>query len=295
MKRRNVTHYHISYTTCLRHTLYSIVFLLCLTRLSPQTQFRCRMEGCPKVYKYRKARDTHELKCHGLQLQPEEPTPPPTPTMDHKTEHSVARLSFGFFLMNLHDAVREGDGKRLLKLYKVALLYYRAYGHTQYAHSTFLLSVQLNATLSPNLVHNLTWNRFWNTRGGKATNISLDLHLEHLNNFLKSFLRGLGANLTEQSAKRISRSISILKHLLDATDTELGVAKQSGRHCTPDQTNDIRALVQVALEEELFASQAGREFNSFPGFDRNLMSKLNYTEFRLWMRSRLREWRLVPI
>ena len=119
--------------------------------------------------------------------------------------------------------------------------------------------------------------------------------MEHLNGFLKSFLRGLGANLTEASAARISRSIHILKQLLDATDAELGVAKQSGLHRTPDQTNDIRALVQVALEGELFANHPGREFSAFRGFDRDLLSKLNYRDLRVWMKATLRAWRLMPI
>ena len=129
--------------------------------------------------------------------------------------------------------------------------------------------------------------------GGKGKNISLDLHLEHMNNFLKSFLKGLGTNLTEQSADRISRSIGILKQLLDATDTETGVAKQSGKHSTPDQTRDIRVLTEIALEGELFTCHRGREFQAFRGFDQDLLSKLNYQNFRCWMRERLIDWGVV--
>ena len=253
--------------------------------------FGCR--GCPRVFGYRKSRDNHELNIHNLQQQPEEPTPPPAPTRDHKKEHSVARLSFGFFLLNIRDAVREGDGERVLRLYKVALMFYKAYGHTNYAYSSFLLSVQVNFTLPPNLAHSVVFNRFWNTRGGRGNNIGLDLHLEHLNNFLKSFLKGLGTNLTERSADRISRSVSVLKQLLDATDRETGVAKQSGRHRTPDQTRDIRVLTEVALEAELFTCHIGREFQAFPGFDQDLLSKLNYEKFRWWMKERLIDWGVV--
>ena len=103
-------------------------------------------------------------------------------------------------------------------------------------------------------------------------------------------MKGLGTNLTEQSADRISRSISVLKHLLDVTDTEIGVAKQSGRHRTPDQTKDIQALVEVALEGDLFASHPGREFTAFPGFDQDLLSKLDYEQFRGWMSEKLTDW-----
>ena len=68
-------------------------------------------------------------------------------------------------------------------------LIFKAYNHSQYAYSTLLLTVQLNATMSRRLPHYLTWNRFWNVRGGKGKNVPLDHHLEHLNNSLKSFLK----------------------------------------------------------------------------------------------------------
>lgn len=254
-----------------------------------ETNLMCRMEGCPRVFKYSKARDSHEIKFHNLQEQPDIPSS----TKDHKKEHTVSRLSFGFFLLSLRDAVREGDGERLLRLYKVALMMFKVHHHTQYALSTFLLFVQVSFTLPPRLAHSLTWNRFWNSKGGKGNNISLDLHLEHMNNFLKSFLHGLGVNLTEASAERISRSLEVLKQLLSTTDNEIGVAKQSGRHHTPDQKKDIRALAAEALNGGLFENHPGREFKAFPGFDQNLLSTLNYVKYRLWMRDKLKEWGVV--
>lgn len=113
-------------------------------------QFPCRAQGCQQVYTYLKARDNHELKKHNLdiptQTVPEQTTPS---NSDHKQEHTLARLSFSFFIMDMMDAVKEGDGGRLMRLYKVALLYYKAHGHSHYAYSTFLLTLQVNASLTP--------------------------------------------------------------------------------------------------------------------------------------------------
>ena len=69
-----------------------------------------------------------------------------TSEVDHKQQHTEVRLSFGFFLSNKQDAEEEGDGERLLKLYTVPLLFYKAYGHVQIAYSTLLLTLQVNAT-----------------------------------------------------------------------------------------------------------------------------------------------------
>ncbi|KAK7944289.1 hypothetical protein WMY93_000017 [Mugilogobius chulae] len=60
----------------------------------PQPQFPCRHPGC--VIKVKK---------------------------DSIKEHSEARLGFSFLLLNMMDAVKEGDGERLMHLYQVALLF----------------------------------------------------------------------------------------------------------------------------------------------------------------------------
>lgn len=96
---------------------------------SQNKQFPCRVEGCGQLYTYLKARDNHERKKHNIEISsqklPEENTPS---NRDHKKEHTLARLSFGFFILNMMDAVKEGDGERLMRLYKVALLFYKAMG-----------------------------------------------------------------------------------------------------------------------------------------------------------------------
>lgn len=265
-----------------------------VAKASLKKHFPCRQEGCSKVYMHSKGRAAHELQKHNLVL----PTSTTAETMasasDHKHEHTVARLSFSFLLLNMLDAVKEGDGERLMRIYKVALLFYKAYGHGQYAYSTFLLTVQVNATLSPRMAHSVMWNRFWNTRGGKGRNIPLDLHLEHLNGFLKSFLKGLGPNLNERSADRISKSIGVLKELMEHTDEELGVGKRTGAHHV-DMDKDIFALVDIVREAELFKVQEGREFAAFPGFGKNLLALMDYSQLWNWMNARLKDWRKMSI
>lgn len=258
-----------------------------------KNKFHCRMEGCSRIFTYFKSRQTHEIKTHNL-VVPTDSKPIIPTDCDHKYEHTVARLSFSFILLDILDAVKEGDGERLMRLYTVALLFYKAYGHTSYAYSTFLLTVQMNATLSPKVAHSLKWNRFWSTRGGKGRNIPQDLHLEHLNGFLKSFLIGLGPNLNETSAARISRSIGVMKEMMAGTDIELGISGQTGTHHV-DITKDILTLVDTLQEAELFKQQPGRVYAAFPGFRKNLLAKLDHKALWNWMKHKLNEWRSVPL
>ncbi len=180
-------------------------------------------------------------------------------------------------------------------MYTVALLFCKARSHNQYANSTFLLTLKVSATLSLCLAHSLTWNRFWNGKGGKGKNIPLDLHLEHLKSFLKSFLKRLGPSMTKQAADRIRKSFVVLKELMDPTDTELEVSRSSGTHSDAHQTEDILVLIEVVRMAELLKDQLGREFAAFPNFNRNLLSKMKHSELRGRMRSKLQEWRRVPI
>lgn len=112
-------------------------------------RFPCREPGCARMFIYRKARDNHETNIHSLASSASSAAEPTSRSVsaDYKKEHTEARLSFGFLLLNFLDAVKEGDGERLMRLYKVALLIFKTYGHSQYAYSTLLLTVQINATL----------------------------------------------------------------------------------------------------------------------------------------------------
>ena len=63
------------------------------------------------------------------------------------------------------------------------------------AESTILnMLCQYNHDLPPLQAEQLIWSRFVNTSGVRGRNISLDLHLEHLNQVVKNTIQGLGAN-----------------------------------------------------------------------------------------------------
>ncbi len=77
----------------------------------------CNMPGCTKMYKYNKARENHERKKHGLAVASVAvPGTARQSSEDHRKQHTEARLSFSFFLSNMQDAVKEGDGERLYRL-----------------------------------------------------------------------------------------------------------------------------------------------------------------------------------
>ncbi|XP_078606564.1 uncharacterized protein LOC144879197 [Branchiostoma floridae x Branchiostoma japonicum] len=263
----------------------------------PPEPLPCRYPDCHRTFRHEKIRNDHEIQAHDLNMQPT-PNPNSSPDKpkescqeeDYKRNYTLARLSYGLFLRNMRDAVKEGDGERLQRLYSFAMLYYRAYGHTQYAYSSFLMKVQVASILSPHMAHSLVWNRFFNKRGGMGQNISLDLNLENHNNFAKSFLKNMGPNLNEKSALRVTRSLHYLKALMDNQNAALGRRGASGYHHKEKWDEDIKLLVEENRKADLLAVIPGRAFESFPSFNRNLLHKIDYNKTAKWMKEKLKSW-----
>lgn len=84
-------------------------------------------------------------------------------------------LSLSLLLNEFKDAIREGDGNRVIVVWKYVLLIFKATGHKNYAIELFM------SILPPYLAEQLKWGRFINSHGLPGKNISMDLHMEHLN------------------------------------------------------------------------------------------------------------------
>ena len=52
-----------------------------------------------------------------------------------------------------------------------------------------------------------------NTRGGKGLNISLDLHKEQQNRWLKTMLRALGSNIDEKNGARTAGTLESMENI----------------------------------------------------------------------------------
>lgn len=151
----------------------------------------------------------------------EEPSDSPEDNSeDHVYNYHRGKLIFGLFMLDLNDAIREGDRQRLTNLYKIGLLFFNFHGHTKYFYTTLLLPVELHAILPEGKAFRLIWNRFFNKHGWKQRNVPLDLRLEHLNNFLKACLKVLGANMKEKNAQRVALSLETLECILDSVEND---------------------------------------------------------------------------
>lgn len=109
-----------------------------------------------------------------------------------------------------HDAIRMGDGNRILTYWKFLAAIFNHTGHCNYAKEGFILLAQ-SCLLSPRQVAEIKWSSTVNTQGRPGCNIPVDLHLEHLNRRLKGMLHELGSNISAESVKRASKSLGVIE------------------------------------------------------------------------------------
>ena len=120
-------------------------------------------------------------------------------------------LSLGVLLLEFNDNVHEGDGERLMRVWKFFMLIFRSVGKTKYTLEGLILLIQANFSLPPRLREQLLYSRFVNTRRSPGANISIDLHVEHVNKVVKSSVYSQMSNLSSTSVVRTSRCTGTLQ------------------------------------------------------------------------------------
>ena len=110
----------------------------------------------------------------------------------------------------MRDAIRCGDGNRILTYWKFLTVIFKNDHHINYAKEGFLLLAQ-SLLLSSRKRAELKWCRTINTHGHADKNIPVDLHMEHLNRRLKDMMRNLGSNITTESVQHILKALGLFQ------------------------------------------------------------------------------------
>ena len=146
--------------------------------------------------------------------------------------YNCALLTDCFLFFNFLDAIKEGDGARIMRQYKYIMLYCKANGShsTKYAlECLYQFSVVLGL-LSQRDSERFVWNPPDNNTGKKGDNIPLDEDTEHDNYAIKQSIRNLGPNVTENAVQRISYARSPTASILGNLDDSIKRQLPSGKH-----------------------------------------------------------------
>ena len=216
--------------------------------------------------------------------------------------HLYARevLTLGLIWHSFNDAVREGDGDRVLTLWKWLLIIFKVKGHRNYCKEAVVLLSHYHCLLSQRKAAQLKWSRFVNTVGREGKNVSCDLHLEHLNRTLKGLISDIGSNVSSKDTQsiypnnainRAARSIGVLHDICKKFEQSDSLKQYSDKHSRPSSMKDINHIVDILDTERVFEIKNKRKYPSFQNLNAVLQQSPS-KHLKEWISDRLKSYNL---
>ena len=198
--------------------------------------------------------------------------------------HEYAREMLTLLLIwhAFHDATKEGDGGRLMLLWKLLMLIFKVTNRRNYAKEAVILLVQKECLFSEHKAAQLTWSRCVNVHGFKGHNILTDLHMEHLNKRLKLILQCSATALNPNSILRAAKSIGFIHTICCAFESECSLRHHHGQHKLTSFAKDLSKMIDCLQENEVFLIKKDRCHISFP-IAKRLIQSLDNTDIESWI------------
>ena len=249
---------------------------------------------CHKLYKKTKALRKHEFSVHGL-FDPlfssvekgEQATE--TSSSDGILNYTKQCLLLGLLRLNHNDAIRMGDGQRIMDVNMYLCLLYKINNCTKYAYGMLETIAQTKALLTERLAYQLIWNRTVNHQGKIDTNHPNDLDIEHQNKLFKDQVHSYRGEFTDKTISRVSRSVVTTDKVMKAFDHSMKVFRPSGKHQSINTEDDIWQLIQQLTERKVFNYTPGRCHNHF-GFINSNLFEIDNEKLREWISNCLRRY-----
>ena len=207
--------------------------------------------------------------------------------VDDVFTYAVDLLNVSLLWYGFRDAIREGDGSRILKYWKFLLAIFRKEKHYNYANEGFNLLAQ-TVLLSPRQVSEILWSRTVNTRGMKGKNISVDLHMEHLNRRLKIMLRNLRSNINPAAAQHAAKALGVVQKVCLQFITESDITDNKDFHSIPSVNKDLSFLTKELIDSEVFTVKLGRQHGSCKHYKPiSIFDTTDWSRIKNWIKGKI--------
>ena len=215
---------------------------------------------------------------------------------DHVRAYGKEVLSLGLLFMEFKDAIREGDGERIIRCWRYFLPLFKCADRKNYSVEAFNLLFEYEYAMTERMKQQLVWERTINVRGKPGRNVPMDLHMEHINKHCKQSMGNLGSNISEKSVSRIGRCIGELMQVTHQFDAVNKVREDSGHHPTRTVAQDIRKLLaQLHTETKVFDYVRGRKHSTFKKMQVNMTRGLKVTKLKEWMDQQVHKYKVFYI
>ena len=208
---------------------------------------------------------------------------------DKKYLYVTEVLTLGLMWENFHDATKEADGDRLIRIWKFLLLIFKAARRKKYSIEALNLLLQFNYTLSERQAAQLKWSRCINTTNITGRNIPMDLHLEHLNRRVKGTIKNIGSNLTENSVKLAAECVQVVDSICcNFEECTSKWATNSQKHASPSFQRDFELIVDCLRDQQVcIDNNSGTRHHASFKFSNNLLAQCDYKNLISWMKRKI--------
>ena len=206
---------------------------------------------------------------------------------DKVMKYGKELLRLGCFYLEFSDAIKEGDGIRVIRCWRYLLPIFLASSRTNYSTEALTLLFQIEQSMSPRLKQQLIWSRFINVHGRPGKNIPMDLHMEHLNAIAKGAIKNLGSGKTEKAIVRAGRAIGTLSTILSQFDEDNKISRMSGVHRIEKYKKDVEIIVKELQRAHVFSRQtSSRKHHSFPN-PKDILHSKSKDEIKTWIKTKM--------
>ena len=202
----------------------------------------------------------------------------PTTAVDSVYVYATELLTLGLIWHGFHDAIREGDGERILQYWKIFLIIFKCTNHRNYAKEALNLLIQYHFKFSERQKAQLLWSRCINTSGYQGDNIPCDLHMEPWNRRLKNVVCNIGANTKLETIRKAGKAIAPVQHICRVFEQQTATNKHSDFHPIPDFGKDFTQILELLEEERVFEPVSATRAHSSFTFTSGVMEKLSLAE-----------------
>ena len=189
--------------------------------------------------------------------------------------------------MQMDDTECEGDGERMMRNWKLLMLYGRCTGRSKkYAFEAMRLLTYCRALLSEKMAHRVIHGQFVNPSGGKGKNYANDLKQEHLVKCNKVILRGLCGNKTLKAVTKSTQSAYNVKKITVNFDNQTNIKPESHEHTYGDPGVDISEMVKVLRKLKPFSFNEGRKHSTFSLISKSPLNNIDVASLDAWLTSK---------
>jgi L1 cell adhesion molecule like protein len=195
-------------------------------------------------------------------------------------------LTLGLIWLNYYDAIKEGDGERIMKIWKYLLLIFKKAGRTNYSKEAAVLLINFHFTTSERVAAEIMTSRFINTKGRAGCNKPCDLHLEHLNRRLKGVISHLESNIQPSTLIRAAKAIGIIDRICTLFNEKVGGTEDSDHHSKPSSYKDFSLICESLKEIQVFRQLPSRK-HKFITIKECLLESVKVEDIADWIIDRI--------